>query len=227
MLFEVLLVALVLQNHLGVTVDQPVGVLHVGNVQLILQLLSFPATRNRSRQTCREKPEDVHVPDVTAGFSFSERRRSQTLTRVIEQRLVLPVFRGGNQIPDEALDLIVTFVVFQAVNQQSPAGRKSSLLMLLNLHCFERRGGGGVTNSMKTAAPTNMKLVRNVDESDLQLFYDTPHIRGGAPSKKEESGCTKILITQKLSNTGASGLFFSSDERMSINTYIYIYISYI
>lgn len=41
----------------------------------------------------------------------------ENLTRVIEQRLVLSVFWGGDQIPDEALDIVVTFVVFQAVNK--------------------------------------------------------------------------------------------------------------
>lgn len=43
------------------------------------------------------------------------------LTRVIEQRLVLAFLGGCDQIPDEALDLVITFVVSQAVNQQSPA----------------------------------------------------------------------------------------------------------
>lgn len=41
-------------------------------------------------------------------------------TRVIEQRLVLTLFAGSYQVPDEAFDLVVTFVVFQTINQQSP-----------------------------------------------------------------------------------------------------------
>lgn len=45
---------------------------------------------------------------------------SEMLTRVIEQRLVLAFLGGRDQIPDEALDLVITFVVSQAVNQQSP-----------------------------------------------------------------------------------------------------------
>lgn len=43
------------------------------------------------------------------------------LTGVIEQRLVLAVFGGGNQIPDEALDLVVPFIMSQTVDQQSSA----------------------------------------------------------------------------------------------------------
>ena len=46
------------------------------------------------------------------------------LTRVVEQRLFLSFLGGCDQIPDEALDLVITFVVFQAVNQQSPAQQK-------------------------------------------------------------------------------------------------------
>lgn len=47
--------------------------------------------------------------------------RPHQLTGVIEQRLVLAVFGGGNQIPDEALDLVVPFIMSQTVNQQSSA----------------------------------------------------------------------------------------------------------
>lgn len=46
------------------------------------------------------------------------------LTRVIEQRLVLAFFGGGNQIPDEALDLVITFIMSQTVNQQSSVWEK-------------------------------------------------------------------------------------------------------
>lgn len=40
---------------------------------------------------------------------------------MIDQRLVLPFLDGGDQVPDEAFDLLITFVVSQAVNQQSSA----------------------------------------------------------------------------------------------------------
>lgn len=53
---------------------------------------------------------------------------SEKLTGVIEQRLVLALLGGCDQIPDEALDLVVTFVVSQAVNQQSPAEQKKDNL---------------------------------------------------------------------------------------------------
>lgn len=42
---------------------------------------------------------------------------------MIEQRLVLAFFGGGNQVPDEALDLVVAFIVSQTVNQQGSAWR--------------------------------------------------------------------------------------------------------
>lgn len=45
-------------------------------------------------------------------------------TGVIEQRLVLTLFAGSNQVPDEAFDLVVTFVVFQTINQQSPEDQR-------------------------------------------------------------------------------------------------------
>lgn len=48
----------------------------------------------------------------------------EMLTRVVEQRLFLSFLGRRDQIPDEALDLVITFVVFQAVNQQSPAQQK-------------------------------------------------------------------------------------------------------
>lgn len=60
---------------------------------------------------------------------------NETLTRVIEQRLVLAFLGGCDQIPDEALDLVVTFVVSQAVNQQSPASPKTETL--LNIYSKE------------------------------------------------------------------------------------------
>lgn len=47
-LFEVFLVALILQHHLWVTMDQPVSILHLSNIQLILQLLPLPTPRNGS-----------------------------------------------------------------------------------------------------------------------------------------------------------------------------------
>lgn len=53
--------------------------------------------------------------------------KRKTLTRVIQQRLVLAFLGGGDQIPDEALDLVITFVVSQAVNQESPAGQTGSV----------------------------------------------------------------------------------------------------
>lgn len=40
---------------------------------------------------------------------------------MVEQRLVLTLLDGGDQVPDEALDLLIALVVPQAVNQQSPA----------------------------------------------------------------------------------------------------------
>lgn len=48
----------------------------------------------------------------------------EMLTRVVEQRLFLSFLGRRDQIPDEALDLVITFVVFQTVNQQSPAQQK-------------------------------------------------------------------------------------------------------
>ena len=51
MLFEVLLVAVVLKDHLGVAVDQPISALHLRGVQLVLQLLALPAARDWHRQT--------------------------------------------------------------------------------------------------------------------------------------------------------------------------------
>lgn len=40
---------------------------------------------------------------------------------MVEQSLVLlSVFGGRDQVPDEALDFIVSFVVSEAVHQQSP-----------------------------------------------------------------------------------------------------------
>ena len=60
------------------------------------------------------------------------------LTRVIEQRLVLALFGGSDQVPDEALDLVVTFVVSQAVNQQSPAAENKYNLLYFHVsppHC--------------------------------------------------------------------------------------------
>lgn len=47
--------------------------------------------------------------------------KTKMLTRVIEQRLVLALLGGCDQIPDEAFDFIITFVVPQTVNKQSPA----------------------------------------------------------------------------------------------------------
>lgn len=58
------------------------------------------------------------------------------LTRMIEQRLVLAVLSGWDQIPDEALDLVITFVVSQAVNQQSPAEEKKYFSIHLLIFSF-------------------------------------------------------------------------------------------
>lgn len=43
------------------------------------------------------------------------------LTEVVLQLLGLPVLRGGDEVPHEALDLVVAAVVDQAVGQQGPA----------------------------------------------------------------------------------------------------------
>lgn len=53
---------------------------------------------------------------------------------MIEQLLVLvlALLTGGDQVPDEALDLIVTFVVLQAINQQSPEGKKKTCNTMLS-----------------------------------------------------------------------------------------------
>lgn len=40
---------------------------------------------------------------------------------MVLQRLVMAVLRGRDEVPDEALDLVVALVVAQAVNQQRPA----------------------------------------------------------------------------------------------------------
>jgi len=57
MLFEVFLVAVVLKHGLWVTVDQPVSILQLRWTQLVLQFLSFPTTRDRSRQTWTGKKQ--------------------------------------------------------------------------------------------------------------------------------------------------------------------------
>lgn len=48
-------------------------------------------------------------------------------TWMVEQRLVLTLLDGGDQVPDEALDLLITFVVSQAVHQQSSTTLESQL----------------------------------------------------------------------------------------------------
>lgn len=45
------------------------------------------------------------------------------LTRVVGERLGGSVFAGGDQVPDEALDVLVSTVVQQAVGQQGSADR--------------------------------------------------------------------------------------------------------
>ena len=39
-------------------------------------------------------------------------------------------------VPDEALDLVITFVVFQAVNQQSPAQQKQIHFKFVHVFFF-------------------------------------------------------------------------------------------
>ena len=45
------------------------------------------------------------------------------VTGVVGQRLGGPVFTGGDQVPDEALDVLVTTVMQQAVGQQGSTDR--------------------------------------------------------------------------------------------------------
>ena len=59
MLLEVLLVAVVLEDHLGVAVDQPIGALHLRGVQLVLQLLALPAAGDWHRQTFYDHKRSV------------------------------------------------------------------------------------------------------------------------------------------------------------------------
>lgn len=50
------------------------------------------------------------------------------LTRVIYECLVLAFLGGCDQIPDEALYLVIAFVVSQAVNQKSPTQQKGNVM---------------------------------------------------------------------------------------------------
>lgn len=50
-------------------------------------------------------------------------------TGMVEQGPRLAVFRGGDQVPDEAFDVLVAPVVMQAVNEQGPADGLHVLLL--------------------------------------------------------------------------------------------------
>lgn len=50
------------------------------------------------------------------------------LTGVIYECLILAFLGGCDQIPDEALYLVIAFVVSQAVNQKSPTQQKGNVM---------------------------------------------------------------------------------------------------
>lgn len=124
LVLEVLLVALILEEGVGVVLADPLGFVDIKGA-LGLDLLPLPTTRNRDGKTWRSKGWKEREEKVKEGPQRGPRLSPKffvdPLTRVVLELLGLAVLGGADEVPDEAFDVLIASVVEKTVDQDGPA----------------------------------------------------------------------------------------------------------
>lgn len=138
--------------------SQPIGTRCLWGQGWGFPLLALPASRDGGRKACRRKEEAERMSEKPRRILHLHHihpcgaKSHSCVTRVIGQRLGGSVFARGDQVPDEALDVLITTVMQQAVSKEGPADG-------FNISLFQGPLEASVGQDVAPPSPTVRKAV--------------------------------------------------------------------